>query len=62
MNNSSTDLQKPEDVALCISAMAESVSYSKTAVTPWTKNAVAEGRKMEDEIGGKEDDITVIVA
>ena len=56
------ELPKPEDAALCISAYAESVSYSKTLTTPWTENAVAHGRKREKEIGGKEDDITVIVA
>jgi hypothetical protein len=47
---------------LCISAKAEVVSYSKTIETPWTKGAVAAGHKREKEIGGKEDDITVIVA
>ena len=51
-----------KDAALCISAKAECTSYSKTVETPWTISAVADGRKREKEIGGKEDDITVIVA
>lgn len=58
----SGELPKPEDVALCISSLAEVTSYSKTKTTPWTENAVAHGRKREKEIGGKKDDITVIVA
>lgn len=56
------ELARLEDAALCISSKAESVSYSKTIETPWTVSAVADGQKREEEIGGKEDDITVIVA
>ena len=42
--------------------LAESISYSKTLETPWTKHAVAHGKDFEENLGGKEDDITVIVA
>ena len=56
------DLPRPEDAAICISMLAESVSYSETLETPWTVHAMAHGRKREEELGGKPDDITVIVA
>jgi len=46
-------LPRVEDAALCISALAESTSYSNTIETPWTKAAVAAGKKREKEIGGK---------
>ena len=42
--------------------MAEVYSYSETFESPWTVAAVAEGKKREKELGGKQDDITVIVA
>ena len=58
----SGEVQRPEDVALCISSLAESISYSPSVETPWTVNAVAAGRRRERELGGKADDITVIVA
>ncbi len=58
----SGDLPKPEDAALCISSLAESISYSETIVTPWTENATAAGKDRKKNTGGKEDDITVIVA
>ena len=58
----SGELPRPEDAAICISMLAEAVSYSKTLETPWTKHAVAHGRDQQDELGGKPDDITVIVA
>lgn len=47
------ELPRVEDAALCISALAESTSYSNTIETPWTKAAVAAGKKREKEIGGK---------
>lgn len=47
------ELPRLEDAALCISAKAESISYSKTVETPWTVSAMADGRKREKEIGGK---------
>ena len=56
------DLPRPEDAALCISMLAESVSYSKTLATPKTLHAVTNDRDHADELGGKPDDITVIVA
>ena len=61
MDNSG-DLPKPEDAALCISSMAEVYGYSKTHASPYTVGAVEHGKKREDFLGGKEDDITVIVA
>ena len=42
--------------------MAEAYSYSRIIESPWTVAAVAEGKNREEELGGKEDDITVIVA
>ena len=62
MSATSSDIPKPDDVALCISSLAEVVSYSDNLVTPWTVSAVAAGRKRERELGGKPDDITVVVA
>ena len=56
------ELPEPDDAALCISSLAEVISYSKTLVTPWTENAVAAGRERKGDLGGKKDDITVIVA
>ena len=56
------ELPGVKEAALCISAKAECTSYSKVVETPWTRAAVAAGYKREEEIGGKEDDITVIVA
>ena len=56
------DLPRPEDATICISALAESVSYSQTMETPLLKHALAHGLDSHDKIGGKPDDITVIVA
>ena len=47
------DIPKPEDAASCISYLAESFSYSKTAETPWTKYCVENGMKKEENLGGK---------
>ena len=55
-------LKEPQRAAQCVSSLAEVYSYSKTFESPWTVAAVAEGRKREKELGGKKDDITVIVA
>ena len=55
-------LKDPQAAAQCISSMAEAYSYSKAFESPWTVAAVAEGREREEELGGKQDDITVIVA
>ena len=56
------DIPSPEKVANCVSYLAEAVSYSETIETPWTVNAVAHGRDRAKNIGGKQDDITVIIA
>ena len=42
--------------------MAEVCGYSKTRETPFMVSAVEHGKKKEMHLGGKEDDITVIVA
>ena len=55
------DLPRPEDAAICISMLAEAISYSTTLETPWTKHAVAHGKDYKENLGGKEDDITVMV-
>ena len=55
------ELPEPDDAALCISSLAETIGYSETIETPWTVNAVAAGKKREKNLGGKKDDITVIV-
>ena len=55
-------LKDPQTAAQCVSSMAEVYSYSETFESPWTVAAVAEGKKREKELGGKQDDITVIVA
>jgi len=56
------DLPRPEDAALCISSMAEVFGYSAKHESPYTVDAIEHGKKGEDFLGGKEDDITVIVA
>ena len=56
------DLTRPEDSALCISSMAEVLSYSAKHESPYTVSAVEHGKKRENNLGGKEDDITVVVA
>ena len=56
------DIPKPEDAALCISSLAEVLSYSSGHVSPYTKSAMEHGKKIQGNLGGKEDDITVIVA
>ena len=55
-------LKDINDAALCVSSLAEVWSYSKTHVSPYTQSAMDHGKKKEDELGGKPDDITVIVA
>ena len=62
MNSETGDIPRPQDVALCISSLAEAISYSDTLETPWTVSAVAHGKRREKELGGKPDDITVVVA
>ena len=56
------ELPNPEDAAICISHLAETVSYSESDETPWTIHAVAHGKDRKENLGGKPDDITVIVA
>ena len=55
-------LGKPGDAALCVSSLAEALSYMDTHESPWTVEAVKAGKSRSKELGGKEDDITVIVA
>ena len=56
------ELETPQDASKCIANLAETLSYNKNHESPWTVAAVKEGRPREREMGGKEDDITVIVA
>ena len=66
------DLPKPEDASLCVSTLAEVMSYSETHVSPYTQGAIDHAKKKLDRgedgafvkanLGGKQDDITVIVA
>ena len=59
------DLPKPEDASLCVSALAEVMSYSETHVSPYTQGAIDHGKPeafVKENLGGKQDDITVIVA
>lgn len=51
-----------ERAADCIAVYAEFVSYKKDYVSPFTKSAIEHGLPEKDNLGGKEDDITVIVA
>lgn len=45
--NQTGDLPKPEDSALCISSLAEVLSYSNKHESPYTVSAVAHGKKKE---------------
>ena len=56
------DISSAQDAATCITSLAEVLSYQKEHESPWTRAAVESGRKREKELGGKEDDITAIVA
>ena len=55
-------LARPEDASLCTASLAEAIAYSETHVSPYTQDAIDHGEKKEDHLGGKPDDITVIVA
>ena len=56
------DLPKPEDASLCVSSLAEVWSYSDSHVSPFTSCAIDHGKDKKENLGGKPDDITVIVA
>ena len=56
------DLKNLQDVSDCISYSAEMLSYKKDYYSPFTKSAVEHGKKKEEFLGGKPDDITVIAA
>ncbi len=51
-----------DEMADCIATYAEFVSYQNKYISPYTSSAVAHGLKEEDNLGGKPDDITVIVS
>ena len=55
-------LSDPLATAKHITSLAEDLSYEKTHESPWTRLAMEYGIAREDELGGKEDDITAIVA
>lgn len=49
-------------MAECIATHAEFVSYNEEYEGPYTVSAVEHGKSKKDHLGGKPDDITVIVA
>ena len=51
-----------KDAADCIATYADYLSYQPKWEGPWTKNSLESGISLEDSIGGKHDDITVIVS
>ncbi len=57
--NGSTNLELSAD---CIAVFAEFVSYKKDYISPFTKGAIQSGLSEKDNLGGKPDDITVILA
>ena len=56
------DLPRPQDASLCVSSLAEVIAYSETHVSPYTQSAIDHGQDKKENLGGKPDDITVIVA
>lgn len=54
------DLSDPQQLANCIADTAEKLSWDKTYDSPFAKGAREAGRSHK--IGGKDDDITVVVA
>ena len=55
------NLANIDSVAGCISAFAEFKGYDPNYESPFCKSAVAHGKKKDRYLGGKADDITVIV-
>ncbi len=49
------------EAASCLSTYAEFMSYQKKYESPFTRGALESGKSLEKNLGGKEDDITVIV-
>ena len=66
INLVSGNIDDIQDTATCISTLAEVTSYKKDFESPFTKSArrhnKTEEQIQEKYLGGKEDDITVIVA
>ena len=56
------NIKNIESTAGCISAYAEFMSYDPNYESPFCRSAVEHGKKKDRYMGGKEDDITVIVA
>ena len=56
------NLLNPQNASQCVSSLAEALSYNQSYVSPYTQGAIDHGLKKEDNLGGKPDDITVIVA
>ena len=54
-------LKNPQKVASSISKLAIEVSQCNQTETPYTQKSVASGKDREEQLGGKQDDITVIV-
>ena len=42
------DLPKPEDASLCVSALAEAMSYGETHVSPYTQGAIDHAKEQLD--------------
>jgi len=51
-----------QGAADCLAVHAEVYGYDDNYVSPFTKSAVAHGKKLKRYTGGKSDDITVLVA
>ena len=56
------NLEIPQNASQCVSSLAEALSYDTNYLSPYTQGAIDHGLKKEDHLGGKPDDITVIVA
>lgn len=61
-NNFDMTEQGLKEAADCIATYADFLSYQKKWHSPWTVNSLAAGRPLKKAIGGKTDDITVIVS
>lgn len=48
--------------AECLATYAEFMSYQTQNVSPYTQGAIDHGKPRDKNLGGKPDDITVIVA
>lgn len=49
-------------IADCVATYAEFLSYQKNHVSPFTDSALKHNLPKDENLGGKPDDITVIIA